>query len=78
MAQGTPTNFATAPGPAVDEAQALDFANDVLNGTVVYAAVRVGTDTFLFIDNDGNGFADDEIILAGVQNLTYLNVHNDF
>ena len=50
----------------------------MLNGTVVYAAVRVGTDTFLFIDNDSNGFADDEIILAGVQNLTYLNVHNDF
>ena len=68
----TPTTFATAPGPAVDEAQALDFANDVLNGTVVYAAVRVGTDTFLFIDNDGNGFADVATILAGVQDSDLL------
>ena len=76
---GTAWNFRTA--VALNEAEAGNLSSQQLDsdagGSVIYSAVRVGRDTFLFIDSDSDGRADDEILLVGVNDLTFNSIRNE-
>ena len=81
---GSPQNFVQAPGVFSTEAAALEVANELLNSETVgypsvqFAAVRVGTDTWLFIDYDRDGFADEEIQFLNITSLHYSDIRNDY
>ena len=65
LAAGTATNFA-AENVAANYAAAKNKANDKMNGTVIYVLEQVGADSYLFVDADKDGTADEAIKLVGI------------
>jgi Ca2+-binding RTX toxin-like protein len=64
-AAGSASNFVNTGQALASYAEAIALADGVLDGTVIYATVGVGPDTFLFWDSDGDGAADQAIQLTG-------------
>ena len=81
---GSFQNFVMAGGTFADEAGALDQANILLNGetgvfpAVQFVGVRVGSDTYLFIDYNRDGFADEDILFVGISDLHPGDIRNDY
>ena len=64
LAAGSGTNYVDG-GAAADFATALTNANTAMNGTVLYAAYDIGADVVVFADLNGDGSADQAVILVG-------------
>ena len=47
-----------------------------MDGIVIYAAYDIGTDVAVFVDTNGDGAADQAIILTGVADLTTIGASN--
>lgn len=62
---GTAANYVEATGTGAFAA-CLAAANAAMDGTVLYYADDDGIDTFVFEDSDGDGTADQGIILTGI------------
>ena len=62
-AAGSGTNYAEA--TAADFAAAVTAAEALMDGTVIYVAVAIGSDVVVFYDDGGNGTADESVLLVG-------------
>jgi hypothetical protein len=51
-------------------AAALAAANTAMNGTVIYAYYQTGGDHYVFADTNGDGTADQAVILVGGGTVT--------
>jgi hypothetical protein len=47
-----------------------------MNGTVIYAAYDIGANVVVFVDTNGDGSADQSIILTGTADTTTLDFTN--
>ena len=63
---GSAGNFQKAGADVADFTAALNNANVALDTTILYSAQQVGTDTYLFWDQSGDGNADQAVKLIGV------------
>jgi len=72
---GSAANYAEAGAPVADFAAALAAANMALDGSVRYSFQFVGAGPtlmgYLFKDTDGDGTADQVVVLVGVDNIGF-------
>ena len=72
---GSATNYDES-GTAADFDAALIAANITLNSTVLYAVVDIGADLAVFVDTNGDGTADQAIVLTGIADATTIGFGN--
>jgi Ca2+-binding RTX toxin-like protein len=71
---GSVANYAEDLLGAVSFAGALTVADGLMNSTIRYVFVVVGSDGYLFIDRDLSGAADESIKLTGVSNMDWSDI----
>ena len=64
-AAGSGTNYAEVGAAQTDFAAAQAAAQGLMNGTVIYVAVTVGSDVVVFYDSDADNDADEAVRLIG-------------